>query len=180
MMMPIVSMNKMAMNESIAVTCCYREVATPTAVYWEVMNGGWIGSGYVNTTGWYDNFEAAVSGKVWQKYEWDINGAGGNDLNALINGVRPEYGDYTTFGGEAKTGWFVPDSVNGVGSMDAANATAANEGWTRGKSCTHVDGTCNYRYDENAYAQNQHWNATTAHGGITAWSAPHGAARYNS
>ena len=57
MVMPVVTINKMAMNESVASTCCYRDVVTPTAVYWEVLHGGSIGSGFVG--GWVKNPDRA-------------------------------------------------------------------------------------------------------------------------
>ncbi|HIQ62050.1 MAG TPA: hypothetical protein IAA66_00510, partial [Candidatus Avichristensenella intestinipullorum] len=46
MLMPIVSMNKMSMNESVAASCCWRYVLGVHEQYPEILHGGKIGTTY--------------------------------------------------------------------------------------------------------------------------------------
>lgn len=166
MLMPIVSMNKMAMNESVAATCCYREVASATNVYWEVMNGGWIGSGYVNELNWKnDSFIG------WGMLDFDITGVTSANLLTL-----PALNKRVTV--EGKTEFYV--ITNGLEeSVDVFLST--NGVFGRGSSCSHNDGLCTLKVEEIVHRSNQHFESTTKHDTKKKdWTKPHTAAQFNS
>ncbi len=174
MLMPIVSMNKMAMNESVAATCCYRQVASPTNVYWEVLNGGWIGSGYVDVRA-----RKSESLKAWEVFNFDLKGwlntdGSINAAPAVSTVVNPDgtttYG--VVWGGSVITldAFFTP-SVSGQSTF------------TRGGYCDHkVTGTnvCAYYDQSPQYKSNYHFEAKSKHAELSSWATPHAANPFNS
>ena len=165
MMMPIVSMNKMAMNESVASTCCYREVATPTAVYWEALHGGWIGNGYVN--GKSLKAEYVDMKASWRDYKGDFTGAG---MIALMNQYDLKFTSFLNPDGTSgPSAWYVLDgtpTLLDVALTNTPGAGVANVG------CTHDVDTCKYYNFAPKYEENQHFDSTSAHDSGN-WKVPH-------
>ena len=190
MLMPIVSMNKMAMNESVAATCCFQEVASPTNVYWEVLNGGWIGSGFVETKNW----KKPVL-KDWAKcYGHDVKLNGELPLrdvsccNDVIT-VTLTLADVAAAGANP-AGWAFP--VFGLATavppspatptkyeVNFFNLVAAGLA-SIGDKCDHNTTDCKYLDFEIQHLSNRHWEAVRAHGGISDWAKPHEAVRFHS
>lgn len=185
MLMPIVSMNKMAMNESVAATCCYHEKASPTNVYWEVLNGGWIGSGYVELKN-YDKFNADDNG--WLKYTHDIK-------DTWASGTLPVLSK--TLAGT----WVVNMNQNYISSLVPVDLiwdskAGADDAWyslsdwltykgtgMRDATCSHNDSTCYYFLSDIQHKSNQHFQATTKHSVPTSgqsWNLPHDVGQFNS
>ncbi len=184
MLMPIVSMNKMAMNESVAATCCYRQVPSPTNVYWEVLNGGWIGNGFKN----YRTLKH-VSMTPWLALGFDLNPL------AAINAV----GDANPLPGVAKftindvTGWWTTDTTGATAVqpldewlswLPVPNGGQGNGTFVRGSACDHKatgSNICNYYNQTSSYANNQHFEAKAKHTtGGDDWAFPHDAKQFNS
>jgi len=187
MLMPIISMNKMAMNESVAATCCFQEVASPTNVYWEVLNGGWIGSGFVET-------KKKLVHDSWFNYQ----------LEASKDSYLPDMKihKYVSLGGVDYVAIVVPDPLPvawpyGIGAGDFVGITgtyAAPEDGDLVKlsalvaggavafdgCCDHKDSSCRYLKFEIAHLANRHWDSVKSHGGITDWAKPHEAKRFHS
>lgn len=177
MLMPIVSMNKMAMNESVATTCCYRQVASnPTALYWDVLHGGWIGNGYGTTHTWKDGF-SAYENTSWlsKSFGRDLKGDTANILS-LFAGSTLNYG---TAGGTEAAKWYVNDYVVGQ-SLDTSiyNASNGTVSYANGSACDHTVATCAYKNYSYGYLTNKHFEATSAHADITKWAEPHDPKQY--
>ena len=185
MLMPIVSMNKMAMNESVAATCCYHEIASPTNVYWEVLHGGWIGSGYVSVADYLHR-----SYKAWTAFGYDLA-----SFNPAKDGGLPALA--SAKGADDRTTWYVQtdpsesfdDFIQNGGYTGSGDAWIPLQDWFDtnsfgaypGSACTHKDSTCLYRYEEIQHLNNQHFEATSGH--RTAgdnWNKPHNASGFNS
>jgi len=192
MLMPIVSVNKMAMNESVAMTCCFQEVASPTNVYWEVLNGGWIGSGFVETKSWkHAGLEA------WAKLSYDIAGGTGADPLAALAGTKIKDGFVEVWVDGVNVWW---EHVAGpaaqpdvwLGGVTPAVFPANyyinilewfthNGVYSRGDNCKHEDPSCRYLNFEIAHLANRHWDSTKKHDTKTTdWSKPHEAKRFHS
>jgi hypothetical protein len=52
MLMPIISMSQMAMNESIAASCCYRVSLADAPVFQTTLHGGYVGGGAIESYSW--------------------------------------------------------------------------------------------------------------------------------
>lgn len=166
MLMPIVSMNKMAMNESVAATCCYKEVGSTNNIYWQPLNGGHLGPSYVENLGWIDD-----KAKAWGQLSFDVNG--------LIdsNGVWQEGGHVLSKRVDSlgNSEWWIDEAK----TVDQWIADMPHV--SRGRSCSHSDGTCPYRVFKITYETNQHVGATTKHTtGGDDWDKPHTAKQFNS
>jgi len=201
MLMPIVSMNKMAMNESVAASCCFQEVASPTNVYWEVLNGGWIGSGFVETKNWRDG----AFRDYWSKLGYDINLGDTGTLANLATfraanfpggwAVRVAYTD----GVVGLAPWWahlndasvwpggLPTPLLNGADPDYAyisiNEWFEHTTYSRGDSCSHDSAGCRYLSFDIAHLANRHWDSTRSHGTptpITDWAKPHAAQRFHS
>ena len=180
MLMPIVSMNKMAMNESVATTCCYRQVATPTATYWEVLNGGWIGSGYVEELVKKSPYGSMDSS--WFDFKYDIVGDGVGDK---LKNNFVKYVSGATVGTDTSNpsgNWLVygVDVTNPSG--DTLSGFLANMGLRTDATCDHkTNVNCVYRETKIAFKDNQHFESKTKHDkGGSDWAKPHGAAQFSS
>lgn len=181
MLMPIVSMNKMAMNESVATTCCYREVATPTAMYWEVLNGGWIGSGYVD--GATRNSAYQYLNKSWLDYKYDVIFTAGPDPDVDMSAsVRYESLLYPAGATTAVSNWYVygtdglllgtmSEYLGGLGVPTRTDET-----------CDHkTNSKCVYNTIGATFKENQHFESKTKHTtGGTDWAKPHTADKFSS
>ena len=189
MLMPIVSMNKMAMNESIAVTCCYRQVPTPTAVYWEVLNGGWIGSGYVRERIMRDAFVGMSDS--WFDLGQDLVAKAGEtkDVAAFVKSYSLVYG--ATNVTAAAQYWLRGPSVGGMTfpgvnpanpflSLKTAVETVTGGNVTVGGNCDHDNGNCTYRTFVYPYKTNQHFESKAAHADIKKWADAHTAVQFSS
>lgn len=172
MLMPIVSMNKMAMNESVAATCCYHEVASPTNVFWEVLHGGWIGAGYVDVLGWWSS-----SYKDWTALAYDVKGVKNDNgtYNALpkIAKTTVPQADGTTL-----TQWDVYDP--NLGWVELCDFFKLDNPFSQGALCTHDSQECAYRFQEVQHLPNQHFQSTSAHKTADNWKVPHDAKQFNS
>ncbi len=182
MLMPIVSMNKMAMNESVAATCCYRQVPSPTNVYWEVLNGGWLGNGFKN-----DRSLKHVSMKPWLALGFDLKPKWSPLSLNDVNSTNPLPG-IAKFTIDDQTEWWMTDDLgNNAGILlDTwlANGPDGNLDWGRGPSCDHKStgsNICAYYNQNAAYAYNQHFEAKSKHStGGDDWAFPHDAKQFNS
>lgn len=175
MIMPIVSRKKMAMNESICATCCYRTVVSPTNYYWDVLHGGYVGQPLESkidmfTLTWREGIQ-----KAWAELPYDVDFSAQEGLQA-----KPSYSFEDSV-------WYVlyftkdipltkiplEQFISGPNAM----ATVRNEG------CRHMDRTCLYIEEEPSSTMqgNMHVNATEAHvhGGVN-YTANHVAMQYNS
>ncbi len=170
MIKPIVSMNRMSMNESVAATCCYRELALSDKVIWEVLNGGWIGTGYATLDGFKSGFEF-IKDSTWNTYGYDVTNDGGSDaLAGLMNSYFPVLSTNTT--GESV--W----TLDGV-PIDAL--TIAENGLRRGSVCSHTDGNCIYRVSDNTLVNNYHFESTMKHDTSGKdWTLPHPSMKFSS
>ena len=158
MLMPIVSMNKMSMNESVAASCCWRYVLGVHEQYPEILHGGKIGTTYevkLTLKGDY-----AVSGvkNGWLSLDYDV-----------IPGVAACAISYD------------PDAKVWRDANDVAidKATLASYKQVVKSYCTHDDGSCSYYNEVPTYSQDMHIGATSAH--VTDnWAEPHKAVQYSS
>ena len=178
MLMPIVSMNKMAMNESVATTCCYRQVATPTATYWEVLNGGWIGSGYVES--WAENTKYAGMNASWRNSKYDVNLASTADLTSY----RVAYltaDDATGAATNNSKGWYVYSVANPAEGAVTLNEWLLNRGnLITSKICEHNNTDCIYGKATIELKTNQHFESKSAHDTTSNWKNPHAAKQFSS
>lgn len=171
MKMPIVSMNKMAMNESVATTCCYRQVPTASVVYWEVLHGGWIGKGYVEKLNFSTGF-TGLDGKNIMKALYDFKGASVTTLA----GTSVEK---VAYNGNAEQWYFWPEGF----PTDTDPVKPSYDVYDFGKflgasviSCKHDTQDCIYKEYAIELVDNYHFDATSAHGGITKWAQGHSVA----
>jgi len=182
MLMPIVSMNKMAMNESVATTCCYRHMTSATNVYWEVLNGGWIGNGYVDELVWLANRRPAsrypkditwtTLGLAWGGWA-SQTAAFGSITEITITEVYDPAGlvprtTYVVSGGAAPT--LGNDMHNLIGSGIISISAA----------CSHDTVDCAYREMEISYAENRHFQSEKKHDTASDWTKAHEASAFNS
>ena len=160
MLMPIVSMNKKSMNESVAASCCWRYVLGVHEQYPEILHGGKIGTTYevkLKLKGDY-----AVSGvkSGWLALPYDV---------AVGDAPREIYYD------PEKDDWFWKNNAVNCYLKDHP------DGFKIVKSpCTHNDGSCSYYKEVPTYSQDMHIGATSAHANKKNWAEPHKAEQYSS
>lgn len=169
MIMPVVSRQKMAMNESICATCCYRYVVSPTNYSWEVLYGGLVGqpqNSNPNMLVWREGIP-----KAWAELPYDVDFSVREGMQA-----KPSYS-------VVDSKWYVLYFANDVPFtkmpleqfMSGPDALAAvvNEG------CRHIDESC--LYIDVIPAPSLHTGATDAHatGGLD-YAADHVALQFNS
>ena len=160
MLMPIVSMNKMSMNESVAASCCWRYVLGVHEQYPEILHGGKIGTTYevkLQLKGDY-----AVSGvkNGWLALPYDV-GVSDAKLNISYNPGRDDW--FWQYGGED---YYIKENPN---LLDIVKSP-----------CPHNDGSCSYYQEVPVYQQDMHIGATSAHGNEKKWDEPHKAVQYSS
>lgn len=167
MQMPIVSMQKMSMTESVASTCCYRNVVTSSNHFTEVLFGGGIESGPHNTASWKPGIPTE-----WAQlpYDVDFSNYTGNTpvpyFNNLLGGWWVLYFDKGTI--------VYASAIDDLISDPSIPVSIANNG------CTHSDNTCLY-IDYREQSVELHVGATQPHKfGGTDFAKPHEAMQFSS
>ena len=157
MLMPIVSMNKMSMNESVAASCCWRYVLGVHEQYPEILHGGKIGTTYEVKLQLKEEYAGLKNG--WLSLDYDV-----------IPGVAACAISYD------------PDNKVWRDANDVAidKATLASYKQVVKSYCTHDDGSCSYYNEVPTYSQDMHIGATSAHGNEKKWAEPHKAVQYSS
>ena len=157
MLMPIVSMNKMSMNESVAASCCWRYVLGVHEQYPEILHGGKIGTTYEVKLTLKNKYQKMNNGWLALPYDVDVD-----------NASRAIYYD------AKKDDWFWQEGGKVYLKDDP-------EGLKIVKSpCPHNDGSCSYYKEVPTYSQDMHIGATSAHANLKAWDEPHKAVQYSS
>lgn len=183
MQMPSVSMNPMAMNESVATTCCFRKVPTASLMYWEVLHGGWIGNGFVEQAKWHDGLSsdaawirnigldlALADGKTWD----DVSGEAEKYEVITVGGVKRVM---------VKLNAHVIDSSVQSAALIALGVGGGDPFVSVTQDCNHTDySTCKMKYLDQYYAADQHFEATSSHDVKAGqkWNAAHDARQYSS
>ena len=171
MLKPIVSMNQMAMNESIATTCCYVWNGTSLLGSASLPHGGSLKAGSATT--WYvwnsDKTSATELNTSWLNWQGGhVNPASAG--NRLSTGVGGDWIVYNHSNGD----YWEPLYVDGK-----LNTTIATEGF-----CDHKNPeTCKYFSRTNFSGKFTHTGATSAHYTYTSgnsWLADHTAVQYSS
>ena len=156
MLMPIVSMNKMSMNESVAASCCWRYVLGVHEQYPEILHGGKIGTTYEVKLQLKGDYAKNGVKNGWLSLDYDV---------APNWAVEPIYYD--------------PD--NKLWKLSANDTVVQKENVTVVKSyCAHDDGSCSYYQEVPDYQQDMHIGATSAHANKKNWAEPHKAEQYSS
>ncbi len=159
MLMPIVSMNKMSMNESVAASCCWRYVLGVHEQYPEILHGGKIGTTYEVKLTLAEEYAGLKSG--WLALPYDVTA---DRAVQRINYYPDENGGV----------WkYTDDSIVRKSDLAAAEKLARS-------SCAHDDGGCSYYEEVPTYSQDMHIGATSAHANEKKWDEPHKAVQYSS
>ena len=158
MLMPIVSMNKMSMNESVAASCCWRYVLGVHEQYPEILHGGKIGTTYEVKLTLAEEYAGLKSGWLALPYDVDVVAAGREIY------YNPEKND-----------WFWKN-----GNEDRYVKEILSPDRIVKSSCPHNDGSCSYYEEVPTYSQDMHIGATSAHANKKNWAEPHKAEQYSS
>ena len=172
MLKPIVSMNQMAMNESIATTCCYVWNGTSILGSASLPHGGQLKAG--SSTTWY----------VWNGNKTNATELHSSWLNWTKGHVNPDWagsryatgvnGDDILYYHSVNNDW--RPLYNADGSLNTAYATAG--------FCDHKNPeTCKYFNRTNFNGKFKHVGATSAHYTWTSgnsWLADHDAVQFSS
>ena len=158
MLMPIVSMNKMSMNESVAASCCWRYVLGVHEQYPEILHGGKIGTTYEVKLQLKEEYAGLKNG--WLSLNYDVV----PERAAL----RIDYDPDAKVWRYATTGTAIDKDT--FAAMD----------WIAKSPCPHNDGSCSYYNEVPTYSQDMHIGATSAHGTEKKWDEPHKAVQYSS
>jgi hypothetical protein len=157
-------MNKMAMNESVAATCCYRTTVSAGTTYYEDLHGGYVGGGLVEKAGFIDSTPALT-----KALSYDIgtpakaSPAAGLKLENLSKDLDGNY--------------IVTSGSYGPGSLFMKKLTAIDGV----KACDHTNpATCEWKTFSVVYETKSHFNATTAHSTAADFAAPHAAVQFAS
>ena len=157
MLMPIVSMNKMSMNESVAASCCWRYVLGVHEQYPEILHGGKIGTTYEVKLQLKNKYKDLKSGWLALPYDVDVVAAG---REISYNPGRDDW-----FWQEGKNDYYLKDYPDRFKIVKSP--------------CPHNDGSCSYYEEVPTYSQDMHIGATSAH--VTDnWDEPHKAVQYSS
>ena len=163
MKMPIVSLNNMAMNESVAATCCFAATNINGHSYETVLSGGYLTDKIGNKItygvdnswlGLRGDYAAAVAG-----YELvqEMNAAG-----QWVLGIQHSTG----FIPLSKLDW----AANGNYALYELNLT----------NCDHKGEYCAYVADIATTFTKMHIGSTVEHAAAEKWAADHPAIRFNS
>ncbi len=161
MLMPIVSMNKMSMNESVAASCCWRYVLGVHEQYPEILHGGKIGTTY--------------EVKLTLKGDYVTNGVASGWLSQGYD-VSPALAWQSISYNPDTNQWYLRSDNNWI--VNATNVAPYVVSNTQG--CPHNDGSCSYYKEVPTYSQDMHIGATSAHGTEKKWAEPHKAEQYSS
>ena len=172
MLKPIVSMTQMAMNESIATTCCYVWNGTSLLGSASLPHGGQLKAG--SKTTWY----------VWNDDKTSATELNSSWLNWKKGHVKPAYAGHKYSTGVAGDDIIYLHSINGNwdtlynpdGSLKTEFATAG--------FCDHKNPeTCKYFSRTNFNGAFTHTGSTSAHytwTGGNSWLADHTAVQFSS
>ena len=172
MLKPIVSMNQMAMNESIATTCCYVWNGTSLLGSASLPHGGQLVAG--SKTAYYTwngaKTEAKEINKSWLKFSGHVTPA----YASYTYNPSDSQGANVAFAKVMK-GADVLDLYDEKGNLNTAIAT--------GGFCTHNSSDCWYTKETSFDKTFTHTGATSAHYNLTGgniWLADHTAVQYSS
>ena len=158
MLMPIVSMNKMSMNESVAASCCWRYVLGVHEQYPEILHGGKIGTTYEVKLQLKGDYIAKGVASGWLSQGYD---------------VEPSLAKHSISYNPDDKVWYRPSDSWIVNATNVAPFVVKS-------SCPHNDGSCSYYEEVPTYSQDMHIGATSAHGTEKKWDEPHKAVQYSS
>ena len=170
MLKPIVSMNQMAMNESIATTCCYVWNGTSLLGSASLPHGGQL-----------------VAGSKTTYYTWDANRTVAKEINKswlkwTDGHVKPAYAHYTYNAVDSqgnKIGFASSkDIIKNLYVGDDVNTEIAFAGY-----CDHKGADCWYTKETSFDKTFTHVGATSAHYTWTSgheWLADHDAVQFSS
>lgn len=162
---PVVTRRLMSMNESVASTCCYREVVTPSNHYQEVLHGGEIVSGPKTVLEW----SAPVS-KAWAQIPGDIDFSGYQGASPV-----PVYH-------RGKNGWWVLlMGQRGItGALSLEGFAAANNLPETNPGCLHDTNTCVYLQEVAAIVHDHEGSAQAHDTAPLSFEKAHPALQYSS
>lgn len=149
MQMPILAVHAMAMNESVAATCCYRQVVSSSNYYTEVLSGGVIESGPQNMAIWK---EGVPQEWAWLDFDVDFSAYTGNTPVPYYNNLLKKW--WVLYFNQSTIVYASP--IEELLNDPAIPISVKNQG------CTHSDKTCLYI----TYKQENgslHVGATQAH-----------------
>ena len=158
MLKPVVNMNKMAMNESVATSCCYREVVDVTNIVWKTLYGGYIGTAYK------DSLTQTAAAKSSKKAQFAL-----------------KYTKYD-FVGTAEPTNVIWDAIKGEWMFDTLPVDQWAYQWGVTKTtCNHDTDRCEYLDYDTTIANIQHIGATAKHDTAgDSWAKPHEAKQWSS
>jgi len=167
MKMPIVSLNNMAMNESVAATCCYAAVNVNGYNYENVLSGGTITTAVTN----------AVTYGVDKSWSY-VRG----DYAEATNGPLVEYlGDLGYWTVVNKKDTFVKlATLTPIGHGTYVDGTGFIADL---RVCDHKGSYCTYVQNGGSISPvftKVHTGATVEHSASKNWAADHAAIRFNS
>ena len=175
MLKPIVSMNQMAMNESIATTCCYVWNGTSLLGSASLPHGGSLKAN-TKTTSYVrlSDTTSAVLNSSWYGY------TGGHVAKKSAAG---RIITYSTDGKDGAHNWNVKDNNGNFTTIaDLIKNNEIKE--VAGGFCDHVNNpTCPYYKETSFTGTFTHTGATSAHYDMTSgnkWLADHTAVQYSS
>ena len=148
MLKPVVNMNKMAMNESIATTCCFVWNGTSYAGSATMPHGGTLVAKY-NTAYYLKNNRGYQVGKGWLSWKDGhvVDPSYANNGNLLIYGVDGK--------------WYLDVGGNNV-VLDSTNPNSVLKGIIEFGYCDHDNPGCAYE-KVSTLASMTHVGATSAH-----------------
>jgi len=165
--MPIVTLRRMAMNESVATTCCFTQEVNPTSISVKTLFGGRIDTEQRSVTGWDPRVPDA-----WKQLPYDVELSAYADLPAfptllIVNGQK--WVRLT-----AEDGSLSDVTLMHFLFSENAKASALNRG------CKHDGAACAY-YTQLLIPESKHIGSTGAHDTAPKdWAAAHSASQFNS
>lgn len=157
---PIVATNQMAMNESVASTCCYRTVRSGDQSFYQALAGGYIGS-----ASYVDQKESKnyPTNSLWLNIPGDYETKYTSCELEIISGIP----NIVTTGDDGEP---IMIPLNKVTSFLSGGA-----------SCDHTDTSCAYYTWPVVTLDKAHINATTKHTTSAGdWTKPHAAIQFMS
>ena len=158
MKMPIVSLNAMAMNESVAATCCFKHEHINGHNYETVLSGGTIQMAIRESVKYVNGFDKSWLAIAKTDYAWATCD------NELIYAINPKTGAWE-YGIKDANGNFAPYTDSPVTQL----------------YCDHTGEECHYIDDYAHEAYYAHVGSTVEHtAGTKNWAGAHQAVRFNS
>lgn len=167
MQTPIITRQKMAMNESVAATCCFRQVVSSTNYYNEVLAGGALESGPLSTFSWKTKIPQEWA---WLPFDVDFSQYTGNTPVPYYNNLMGAWWVLYFQGSKI----VYASSIDELLGDPEIPIAVTNEG------CTHQDRNCLY-IDYSDDVRTIHKGATEPHiSGGQDFLAPHEAMQFSS